>query len=66
METQESAETKRRCGTCHWYWHGWCGCLFNEHDKEQRDPRDSGCGDWASKDAKSGVLSCGMVWKEYR
>ncbi|MCK9355772.1 MAG: hypothetical protein M0R22_01265 [Dehalococcoidia bacterium] len=64
VANQKPADMQRKCGKCHWYWHGWCDCLFGQHDKEQRADYDEACGDWASKDARVGVLACGDIWME--
>lgn len=52
------------CGKCHWHWEGLCGCLFGEHDGDQRSAFEEGCDDWAPKEAKLGVLACGDIWME--
>lgn len=63
MEDPKLVQVRRKCGKCYWYSEGWCGCLYGQHDKQRRDPSDKACGDWAAKDAKRGVLACGMVWR---
>ena len=64
MENRKALHKGPRCGDCHWYSQGWCGCLFGQNDKDQRNHYDEGCEDWTPKDAKSGVLASGMMWSQ--
>ena len=62
VEKRRVVRNRRLCWNCKWWEHGWCGCLFGQHDKEMREHYEPGCGDWASLDATEGFFANGSWW----